>query len=669
MRFKTKAKLAVILALVMLTASAVGFLQLKAVFEHEDGAKIRRFASYQQLKQFLAAHQQEAYWPYITLEGINSFKGGVSLARDSTAYAPTDLQYSMTNVQVEGVDEADVVKTDGKFIYIMSNSQVLLIDAYPPESMALLSIINLEGRPAGMFISGNRLVVFEQIFSTGPIEGEDGVMPEIMPLMGNVSVKIYDISDRSDPRLLRNYLINGFYSDSRMLEPYVYIVVGEPAIIYAENVILPRIYCCDGVKEIAASDIYYYESSEGYHSFNTILALNVHDESAEPTHETFLMTSSDTLFMSRDNIYIAQTIWNRAEDVLWNGLIIPPSQEMTAVHKIHVDGLEIKYVAKGEVPGHVLNQFSMDEFNGFFRIATTSVKESSDDSGRSAKVNNLYVLDADMNVVGALEDLAPGESIHSAMFMGDKCYMVTFKKVDPLFVIDISSPTDPKVVGRLKIPGYSDYLHPFGEGFLIGVGKETVEAEEGDFAWYQGVKVSLFDVRELENPREISKLIIGDRGTDSPVLRDHKAFLLDMGRGLLIMPVLVAKIVPSEYSDGVPANAYGEYVWQGAYVLRVSVEKGIEVLGRITHLEDEGEILKSGYYFDSKYSVKRALYINDALYTISEGKIKANDISTLKELKSLELGPVTDATPEAVQSRKLGAGNGPFANFESALPS
>jgi len=248
------------------------------------------------------------------------------------------------------------------------------------------------------------------------------------------------------------------------------------------------------------------------------------------------------------------------------------------------------------------------------------------------------VLDQDMNVIGALEDLAPGERIHSARFMGDKCYVVTFKKVDPLFVIDLSSPADPKVLGRLKIPGYSDYLHPFGEGFLIGVGKETAEAEEGDFAWYQGVKVSLFDVSDLENPTEISKLIIGDRGTDSPVLRDHKAFLLDMGRGLLVMPVLVAKIDPSDYPHGVPANAYGEYVWQGAYVLRVSAEDGISVLGRIEHLEDEGEMLKSGYYFESKYSVKRALYINDVLYTISQGLVKANDMSTLRELNALDLG-------------------------------
>jgi len=627
-----KAELVAILALVILPASFVGMMRLKAPWQ-EDG--IRRFESYQQLRQFLTTHQSDAYWPYASFDAI-----GASLARESGVNAQTDVQYSTTNVQIEGVDEADLVKTDGEFVYIISEreGQVLLISAYPPESMALQSTISLEGSPKGMFVSGNRLVVFEQTCSIVPLrgEGEDGIVG-IAPWLGNVSVKVYDIADKSDPRLIMEYSINGFYSESRMVEPFIYLVVVEPAMIHDEDVILPRIYDCDGVNEITASDIYYYESSEGYHSFNTVFALDVQDERAEPNYETFLTASSDVLFMSRDSIYIAQTIWERVEDVTWNGLTVLPSQQLTAVHRIRVDGLNMEYIAKGVVPGYVLNQFSMDEFEGFFRIATTSVKELSDELGRHAEVNNIYVLDPDMNVIGALEDLAPGERIHSARFMGDKCYVVTFKKVDPLFVIDLSSPADPRVLGRLKIPGYSDYLHPFGEGLLIGVGKETVEAEEGDFAWYQGVKVSLFDVRELDNPTEISKLTIGDRGTDSPVLRDHKAFLLDVGRGLLVMPVLVAKIDPSDYPYGVPANAHGEYVWQGAYVLGISAEDGIEVLGRIEHLEDEGEMLKSGYYFESKYSVKRALYINDVLYTISEGLVKANDISTLQELNALNL--------------------------------
>jgi uncharacterized secreted protein with C-terminal beta-propeller domain len=632
-----KAALFTILTLAVLTASLIGALKIRVIFEHEHEEGIRRFESYQQLKQFLKSHQADAYWADILLDG--SIRGGFSLTLESTALSPADIHYSTTNVQVEGVDEADIVKTDGKFIYTISEGKVLLIDAYPSDSMALLSTISLEGHPSGMFVAGNRLVLLEQIFMTRPIprEGDETFLPEIMLWMGNLSVKVYDISDRSDPHLIRNYSINGFYSDSRMLESFLYIVVGEPAMIYEENIILPRIYDCDGFKEIDATDIYYYEPSEGCQSFNTVFALNVLDENAEPSYKTFLMASSDVLFMSQDNLYIAQTFWSKAMESNWGALVMSEGEEVTAIHKMHLDGLDIEYVARGEVPGHVLNQFSMDEFNGFFRIATTSISELSDGSGRFIESNNIYVLDTEMNTVGALEDIAPGERIHSARFLGEKCYVVTFKKVDPLFIVDLSSPSDPKILGRLKIPGYSDYLHPFGEDLLIGIGKETIEAEEGDFAWYQGLKISLFDVEELDDPKEISKLVIGDRGTDSPVLRDHKAFLLDVERGILVMPVLVAEIDSSDYPNGVPANAYGEYVWQGAYILKVSAEEGIRVLGRITHLKDEGEILKAGYYFDSRNSIKRAIYIDNVLYTISDGCIKANDILTLQELNSLDL--------------------------------
>ncbi|MEM2885018.1 MAG: beta-propeller domain-containing protein, partial [Thermoproteota archaeon] len=582
MDHRRKAWLVVALAFFVLPASFAGSLVAKEILEIGRKEGIRRFESYQQLKLFLASRQNGVGWPYLTLDGSawpspTSSRNEVSsaLALGSDFQAQADVRYSATNVQVEGVDEADIVKTDGKFAYVVSGGKVLLIRVYPPESMALLSAIVLEGEPKGMFVSGNRLVVLEQEFSALPIPYDMGgnALPEIAPWVGNVSLKVYDVSEKSDPRPIRKFSVNGFYSDSRMLGPYVYLVVTEPAVICEENVILPRIYECGTMKEVEASEIYYYESSEGCQAFNTVFALNVHDENAELNHETFLTASSDVVFMSLDNLYVAQTIWDL------DGLIVPTRKEVTAIHKVRLEGLKIEYVAKGEVPGRVLNQFSMDEFEGFFRVATTTVEYG---SGKFEESNNIYILDPEMNVVGSLEGLAPGERIHSARFMGDRCYVVTFKKVDPLFVLDLSSPTDPRVLGRLKIPGYSDYLHPFGSGFLIGVGKETVEAEEGDFAWYQGLKVSLFDVRVLGDPKEVSKLVIGDRGTDSPVLMDHKAFLLDAERGILVLPVLVAEIDPSDYPYGAPANAYGEYVWQGAYVLKVSTEEGVEVLGKIT---------------------------------------------------------------------------------------
>jgi uncharacterized secreted protein with C-terminal beta-propeller domain len=277
----------------------------------------------------------------------------------------------------------------------------------------------------------------------------------------------------------------------------------------------------------------------------------------------------------------------------------------------------------------------MDEHNSYFRIATTSGQVSRT-FARATSKNNLYVLDMDLNITGKVEDLAPGEEIYSARFMGNKGYMVTFRKIDPLFVIDLTDPTDPTVLGQLKITGYSDYLHPYDENHLIGIGKETVAAEEGDFAWYQGVKISLFEVSDVSNPVEVAKYEIGDRGTESPVLDDHKALLFDKSKNLLVIPVLVAEINENQYAGEVPDSAHGEFVWQGAYVFDVSLD-GLELRGGITHLEDSDDLLKSGYWFYSEYSVERSLYIDDVLYTISDMKVKLNNLETLAELNEVEL--------------------------------
>jgi len=219
--------------------------------------------------------------------------------------------------------------------------------------------------------------------------------------------------------------------------------------------------------------------------------------------------------------------------------------------------------------------------------------------------------------------------------MGDRGYLVTFKKVDPFFVIDLKDPYNPKVLGELKITGYSEYLHPYDENHIIGVGKETEAAETGDFAWYQGVKISLFDVTDVSDPKEIAKYEIGDRGTDSPVLRDHKAFLFDRAKNLLVMPVLVAEIDEAKYPYGVPQYAYGKYVWQGAYVFSISLDEGLQLRGGITH-HDSGTLPEQVIYH-STYSVERSLYVGEVLYTISQQKVKMNSLDNLEEINEVQL--------------------------------
>ena len=244
------------------------------------------------------------------------------------------------------------------------------------------------------------------------------------------------------------------------------------------------------------------------------------------------------------------------------------------------------------MPGRVLNQFSMDEYNGFFRIATTVWSGS--------PKNSVYVLDAEsLEIVGKLEGLAVGERIYSARFVGDKCYLVTFKKVDPFFVIDLSLPHMPRVLGWLKIPGFSTYLHPINETLILGIGKETVEAKTGNFAWFQGVKISLFDVSNFTNPREVSRIVIGDRGSDTPVLRNHRAFVFDKRYNLIYLPVIATK-KPS----GLPPYMPGSPAWQGVYVIRIA-PNNLTIDTRLSCME----------------MPRRIVYIGEYLYALSDSTL------------------------------------------------
>jgi inhibitor of cysteine peptidase len=575
--------------------------------------EISRFSSYEELKGFVETNT--IYRGYLEMPG-DFWGGSPEGGAEGEAPAPSDSGYSTTNIQVAGVDEADIVKTDGEYIYLVSENSTFIIRAYPPEQAEILSEIESEGTAIELFINGDRLVIFEQEMPYYDMVTEwETYVPYISP---KVFVKVYDISDRETPLLQREFSANGGYLDSRMIGDYVYVVINEPVYEQDDEVNLPRIRYSGNETEIPATDIYYCNVSDYYYMYTTIVAINTQLDDQDPTRETILLGASSTLYASLNNIYLTFPMW---------GTEVGDSLR-TTIHRIHIEDEEIEYVASGAVPGMVLNQFSMDEYDNYFRVATTTFDHTTE--------NNIYVLNMSLEITGSLEDLASGETIYSARFMGERGYLVTFKQIDPLFVIDFSDPYDPEVLGYLKVTGYSDYLHPYDENHIIGVGKETTDA--GEFAWYQGVKISLFDVTDVSNPVEIDKLEIGDRGTDSPVLRDHKAFLFDKTRNLLVMPILEASVNVSAYPEGVPSWAYGEPVYQGAYVFNISVDNGLQLKGRVTHIEDPTELEEYYYYYYySPFFVIRSLYIDDVLYTISNTKIKMNNLDNLDYIDEVEL--------------------------------
>lgn len=321
----------------------------------------------------------------------------------------------------------------------------------------------------------------------------------------------------------------------------------------------------------------------------------------------------------------------------------------TSVYKFSIQEGSTEYLGKGTVQGRILNQFSMDENNGYFRIATTQNKYT---ENKFEMTNNLYILDPAMNMTGKIENIAPGERIYSVRFLGDRGYMVTFKTVDPLFVLDLKNPSEPKILGELKIPGYSNYLHPYDENHIIGFGKEAVEIEEQHWsgqgtvknAYYLGMKVALFDVSDVNNPKEKFKIEIGDRGTDSELFWNHKALLFSKEKNIMAFPVTVCEIDQAAVGKDDylyrkdPRLAYGMPVFQGALVYNIS-ENGFSLKGMITH-QPPGKVadLQRMNQYDYARDISRILYIDDTLYTVSNGYLKANDLNTLQEKAGIVIG-------------------------------
>lgn len=710
--------LLVCIGIVVIAVVLINLLSVPQVIIHSDNLK--NFKSYDELTSYLEEKSKQSS------EG--GFFGGMNeMARSTSVQATTGAakgatesgvapaaDYSTTNIQVEGVDEPDIVKNDGKYIYTVTGNKVEIVEAYPASGMSIKSIINLSNYISSIFLNGDKLIVFSQANEYTPYpltkcaEINSGL--DVKGGCGGYSsdktlVYIYDIKDRSNPVLEKNISVDGNYNDARMIEDYVYLI--STKYIYLENPV--PIYSIGSVKnEVPIGNIYYFDTEDLGYVFTIVSSVNV--DSGDFNSKAYLLGYSYGLYVSQDNIYLTYTKtitqkdyydrmvkdvmipllpdeekdkvrdivnsdksssekWSEISEIVENYSsslkgeekaefdkslmekmiefqnVIQKDYEKTGIHKIHVDEGDIGYITSGEVPGIILNQFSMDESKGKFRIATTTGHVSR--TGEATSLNHLYILDEEMSIVGKVEDLAPGERIYSVRFLSDRAYIVTFKKVDPLFVIDLSDAENPEVLGYLKITGYSDYLHIYDENHIIGVGKETQGGNE-DFSWYQGVKISLFDVSDVENPVEKAKIVIGDRGTNSIALYEHKAFLFNKEKKLLVIPISLAEINKSKYrvcneseieeygiyNFCLTDNTYGEHVWEGAYVLNIDLD-GISVRGKITHSENESDA--RAYWYGSRNSISRSLYMNNVLYTVSQAKIKANNLETIEEINSVKL--------------------------------
>ncbi len=614
---------AILLMSITLAILALGLVQSPTA----SGHRMYRFGSYEEVQRFVA--DNSLYCSGGLVPGTRTDGQVLSLANSNAGALSSTPTHSETNNQVQGVDELDTVKTDGNYIYTVNGSKVVIVKAYPALDAGVASVVSVNGTVIGVFVNGDKLAIFGQPTQSyvEPYLGL-GMAFSTRPYWGSseTSVWVYDIHDRARPELRTTISVEGSYIGSRMIGDFVYLIASQSIPYCVQDFQLPTQLVNQRLTVMPVQQIYHSDLADYGHTFTNVLGFDIIMDGEGSSFESFMLGTSGTIYVSSQDLYLTSPIYN--------------GEEATVIHRIVLDRDTIRYEATGQVPGTILNQFSMDEYGGYFHVATHSwsaptVRALTINGSQPGAVTStttpeytgpssgVYVLTKDLAVIGRLEGLGQGENFHSARFIGDRAYLVTFKKTDPLFVIDLGDAASPKLLGELIVAGYSDYLQPYDENHLIGIGKDA--DDQGSFAWYLGVKVALFDVTDPGNPLELGKYVIGDRGTESPALYEHKAVLFDHDRNLLVIPVELAKLRPDAY-----VGERGTPVWQGAYVFTISPENGVVFRGGISHLGDEVPDYTNQYRW-----VNRSLFIEDVLYTISQKMIKMNSLADLQEINTV----------------------------------
>jgi len=725
----------IILFLAFILTGLTGIFKLP---EKANAGSLQQFKDYGQLKKYVAEKARIASFvqglPYggggIMVNGgrvaedlagpvptgskLRNESGAQSMESYKSMKAPAS-EFSTTNIQMAGVDEADIVKSDGKYLYVLAGKKLVIARAYPADAAGVLSTTGIGGEPTGIFVRDDRLVVFAHDFNR----------PN-----SSLRTSVFDLKDKSKPKLIKEFSLTGAsYITSRMINNYVYLIAYMPTDLnlpsgyFGQELKLPEIVLGNKkVITVPAGKIKYFKD-EYYPAYRYSLVTTLNLNTLLVSNEVLLTGLTQEVFVSQNNIYLtspgpgnvvplmekylnslalavpgktgekikalSQSAHSPAEKIIEveklageiKGLKLDEvkmarlneevAKEMalfydkTTIHKLNLAGQKVKYQTSAEVAGRVLNQFSMDEHKGYFRVATTSHEPS---RWQESTMNNIFVYDEKLKPVGQLTGLAPGERIYSARFLGERVYLVTFRETDPFFVIDLTHPERPKTLGYLKIPGFSNYLHPYDENHIIGIGKETAgeiiieeDARPGQSGiispprprWQNAVKIALFDVTNPEQPKEKAKYIIERDNADSLALNDHKAFLFSKSKNLLALPVSypvrLCEGIKEDVKNGVTITPeycqryYGQ--WEGAYIFGLSLTKGIWLKGTLTHEEMYRRMLEPIYEPQavgqasslSKRSeaIKRILYIDNLLYTVSEKMIKINRLDDLKEVKSL----------------------------------
>lgn len=553
-------------------------------------------AIYKKIDKLISKNSNEKYLTN-SVDSYSTVKESVESSQDSL-----NNDYTDTNVQVSGVSEGDIVKTDGNYIYSLSNNN-LYISKAENGNINLSSKINLSSdenyNPLEIYVEGNKLVVLYEKYSdnTSSNTSEKAVL-DMYYRDANTYINIYDISDKENPKLINSLNQNGSYSSSRMIKNKLYLISNynlnsNDIEKNKPETFIPTTYNGKETKCIEAKDIYIEQEID---TTNYILATSLDIENPyEFQSEKAVLGASDNIYMSLENLYVTSYGYEEKDGY---------GYDKTNITKFKLNNGSLEFKASESINGSLLNQFSMDEKDDYLRVATTlnKGKLTTEEEYTSYEYlptsNNLYILDSDLKAVGAIEDIAENETIYSVRFDGDIGYFVTFKEVDPLFSVDLSNPSNPTILGSLKIPGFSEYMHPFKENLLLGLGKEATENGETT-----GLKLSMFDTSDKGNISEINKLVIEDYKY-SYSFYNHKSITVDSNKNLISFP------------------AINDYV-----IFEYSKEKGFTEKGKITFETEDDD----NYIYEDNI---RGIYINNFLYLCSKSWIKVYSLENFNEVSS-----------------------------------
>ncbi|NDL60263.1 beta-propeller domain-containing protein [Phytoactinopolyspora mesophila] len=630
---------------------AVGTLGVVSVLPANEAAAtgLVSFGSCSEVLSHLKEEARERVSPW----GLNvGYPGDIlefaeeASAADDTSAGTSDgaSSYSTTNVQEAGVDEPDIVKTDGRLIVTATGPTLRIVDVTGSEPSEVGELSLSKGwAESSLFLSGDRALVFVREHSTVHYETFDSY-PSWWDSM-TTTMHLIDLRDPSNPVIESSLRVDGDYLDARLIGDTVRVVVSSPPTLrfpVIDNAESPDELLEHMRKAVDESSIedwlpaYNLVTADGpetsgqlvdcdrlnrpteFGGLSTISVLTLDMDGLSAGDAVGVLTDGDTVYASTDQLYVATPVWGEYNDTPATDtadaavdMAFAPSHGVrsTGIHAFDIRGdAAAEYLASGEVDGQIIGRYAMSEYDGVLRVATTT--EANDASSSESHLITLALRDGELKQLGHVGGLGKGERIYAVRYFGDMGYVVTFREVDPLYVLDLSDPAAPSVDGELKITGYSSYLHGVGDGRLVGVGQEATET--GNMI---GSQVSLFDVSQRTSPRKLDGHVLEGAWSDAET--NPHAFLFWPETGQLVVPVAGMGIVEADSDD-----AFDAAPESGALVLVVD-EDSLTEQGIITH---GGPELNPEYHWTT---ITRSLVIGDSLYTLWNDGLQVNTLDDL----------------------------------------